>query len=134
MNWYKKHVYGGLPAYTLEEFLYKLKVFGVEYHRPGNGDYAIFINTNNNKQVAIPMGPGSRTINPLTMKEMLGYFGIPWDIWKNLPKSPKKRDFERVKDQLPWSVQETPEPSQTEIPEWQKQKWYLTQQQYAPEN
>jgi len=133
MNWFKKYIYGGgLPAYTLNELLYKLKVFGVEYARPGNGDHAIFINTNNNKQTSIPMGPGSRLINPLTMKDILGNLDIPLGIWKNLPKSPRKKDFEKIKNQLPWAIKEDPEPVEKEIPEWQKQKWYLMQQQLTP--
>jgi hypothetical protein len=68
------------------------------------------------------------------MKDILGNVDIPLGIWKNLPKSPRKKDFEKIKNQLPWSIKETPEPVEKEIPEWQKQKWYLMQQQLTPVN
>ena len=132
MNWYKKYIYGGLPAYTLEEFVAKLKIFGVHYSREGKGDHAIFLNTRNNKTHSVPMGPGSRIINPVTMKDILFRLDVPWSIWHNSPKSMKRRDIEKIKNQfmqiqLNQSTEPTEDPVEEKIPDWQKKPWYKKQ-------
>lgn len=137
MNWYKKNLYAwtAKATYTLDELLYKLKLFGVVFYKKGKGGHGIYINTNNNMTSAIPLGSGSKIISSETLThKILPELGIPWAIWKSIGKKPKKKEMTQIQDQLPWNqkkMEEIQEPEQ-EIPEWQKQPWYLEQQkQYA---
>lgn len=130
-----KIILAGLPAYTTDEFLFKLKVFGVEFDRNGKGDHDIFYNKYNGQISPIPIG--SQSINPMTMKRIVDRLGIPWEIWKKTPKRPKTRDMLRFKDQILMLNQEPssdqfnidiPAPEVEEVPEWQNQPWYVEQQ------
>lgn len=135
MNWYKKHLYAwtAKATYTLNELLYKLKLFGVVFYKKGKGDHDIYINTNNNMTSAVPTGAGGRTIASETLThKILPELGIPWNIWSSIGKRPKKRDVARLQDQLPWNQKETIEPepeTEPEIPDWQRGKWYQQQRQ-----
>lgn len=134
MNWYKRYLYAAIAACTADEFIHKLKMFGVEPMREGRGDHMIFLNKNNGNRDSVPMGPGARIINPITMKKILGHLDIPWGVWKRLPKRPKLKDMLRIENQLPWAKQEIPleqpEPIKPKIPDWRNQQWFRDQQQY----
>jgi predicted RNA binding protein YcfA (HicA-like mRNA interferase family) len=128
MNWYKRIITAALPAYTLNELTHKLRMFGVEFARGAGGDHAIFVNMNNGNRTTIPMGPGTRIINPETMKQMLVHLDIPWGIFKTLPKSPKRKEMEQIEPHLPWRQQAKEKPSEPKVPEYMKQPWYIKQQ------
>jgi len=140
MNWYKKYLYAwtAKATYTLNELLHKLKLFGVIFLKKGKGDHHIYINTHNNMTSAIPVGAGGKTIASDTLtKNILPELGIPWNVWSSIGKRPKKRDVERIQNQLPWNQEQITEQDPEQDPEqklldWQKQPWYSKQQkQYA---
>lgn len=123
MNWYKKIILAGLPAYNLKEFVKKLQdEYGVQFLRHGKGDDQIWGVPGTIRKTSIPFGPGSRIINPFTLTKMLKHLEIPL------------RDFKKKQYKQKEVVPEDPiiqqEPEETS--EWQKQPWYLKQQkQYA---
>lgn len=141
MNWYKRYIFAGLPAYTQNELLYKLKLFGVEFLKEGKGDHSVFQNKHNGMISAIPMGPGSRIINPVTMKrKCVEDFGIPWPAWAKTPKKPTAKDMEKIQHLLPWGEDparhnvDLGEPTGIDVKKpYENEPWYIEQKKREEE-
>lgn len=118
MNWYRKMIIAGLPAWNLNKFIKKLKEYNVQKIRNAKGDDQLWGIPGTALQTTIPFGPGTRTVNPRTMTYILEDLGLPLADFK-------KRDFKK-KEVIPEPVQEQQEPEP--IPDWQKSKWYQEQQ------
>jgi predicted RNA binding protein YcfA (HicA-like mRNA interferase family) len=117
MNWYKRIIIAGLPAWNLREFIKKLKEYNVQHIRNAKGDDQLWGIPGTDRQTTIPFGPGGRTINPWTMSQIVRDLQLPLSDFK-------KKDHKK-KEVVPEPVQEQkPEV----IPDWQKSKWYQEQQ------
>jgi len=102
MNWYKRHIYAGLDAYTVIELVQKLKMLGIVYVGEGRGDHKAFKNLANGEVTELPIG-GKKSVNPETIKQhVINKLNIPFNVWKSLPKKPKKKDIKRIEHLLPW--------------------------------
>lgn len=131
MNWYKKHIYANIQAYTHEDFLRKLRFFNVYYKRQAAGSHILFINQDNGQTATIPVKASGETISPETMKKVIQGLGIDWTIWKKLPKSPKKKDLERIKMHQQIDELLLGEPEKEEEEEsYKNEPWYIKQQEY----
>ena len=120
MNWYRMTKEAGLPAVNLKTFLEKLEQLGVEFKREGKGDHAIYWHPPTGKQTPVPMGPGGRTINPLTLVKMLRNLGFSIQDFKALGEKAPADDPSKYNIDIP-------APAEEEIPEWQKAPWYQEQ-------
>ena len=132
MNWYKRYIYAGLDAYNVLELVYKLKVLGIEHIGTGSGDHEVFQNTATGDITELPIG-GKKSVNPETIKQhVIRKLNIPFDIWKKLPKKPKKKDIQRIWHLLPWN-QKTEEEIETETPVQADEPWLITYKQQLEE-
>lgn len=118
MNWYKKIILAGLPAWNLREFIKKLKQYGVEHIRNAKGDDQLWGIPGTHQQTTIPFGPGGRTINPWTMSQIVRDLG--------LPLSDFKKKHHKQKEVIPEPITEDIKPEKDKS--WQNAKWYQKQQ------
>ena len=122
MNWYKMTKLAGLPAVNLRTFLKKIELMGAEFKREGKGDHAIYWDPQTRKQTPVPMGPGGRAINPLTLVRMLRNIGFNLQEFRGIGESQAPNDI------YPLNIDMTDQPEE-EVPEWQRSPWYQKQQE-----
>ena len=137
MNWYKKHIYAGIPSTTQIDFLYKLKLFGIVRGRKAGGSHVMYINPYLNKSTPISIGADGDNIGNGIEKKVGNELGIPWSIWKKLPKRPRRKEVRQIENQLPWfkqlprfqsEIQEIEEPEEQKVPDYQSSVWFQNQQ------
>jgi len=123
MNWYRMTKLAGLPTVNLRTFLKKIELMGAEFKREGKGDHAIYWHPQTRKQTPVPMGPGGRAINPLTLVKMLRNIGFDLQEFKAVGERQDNNDAPSFNIDIPEPLPEG------EVPEWQKAPWYQRQQQ-----
>ncbi len=115
MNWYKRCIYAG-NNYNMKQLIKTLALLGVQeaQNKQGQTSHRQFVNPHTGGHYHLSLKGTGREITGGTVQEMCNKLGIPWPVFKQLPKgNVKQKDIDKIAHLLPWNqvqeqIQETP--------------------------